>query len=61
MANYRKGYSIHFIKRDAIEKITKTVKPSCPINGMITTDANEYSVDFLNRWHSFGFIKILKK
>lgn len=28
------------------------------VNGMIVTNKNEYSVDFIMRWLEFGFVKI---
>jgi hypothetical protein len=28
------------------------------VNGMIVTDGNEYSVDFIMRWLEFGFVKL---
>jgi hypothetical protein len=54
---FRKGYKIIF-KNNRIETITKSSNDR--INGMIETDANIYSVDFLMRWLDFGFIKIEK-
>lgn len=53
---FRKGYKIVFKNR--VETITKSSNDR--INGMITTDGNNYSVDFLMRWLEFGFIKIEK-
>ena len=53
---FRKGYKIIFKNR--VEKITKSSNDR--VNGMIETDANTYSVDFLTRWLEFGFIKIEK-
>ena len=53
----RKGYKIIF-KNNRIETIIKSSNNR--INGMIETDANTYSVDFLTRWLDFGFIKIEK-
>lgn len=59
--SFRKGYKIHFIKRDEYETITATKNPSDPLTGEVTTDREQYSVDFLQRWQAFGFIKIHKK
>lgn len=56
----KKGYKIHFLKRDEFETITETVKPSSRIYGELKTDKNEYSVDFIHRWREFGFLKIYK-
>ena len=54
---YRKNQIIKFKSRE--EKIIKG--SSDPINGMVVTENETYSVDFLNRQLNFGFIKILKK
>jgi hypothetical protein len=54
---FRKGYKIIF-KNNRIETIIKSSNDR--INGMIETDANTYSVDFLTRWLDLGFIKIEK-
>jgi hypothetical protein len=56
----RKGYKIHFINRDEVETITETLKPSNRLDGELTTDKGEYSVDFIQRWREFGFLKIYK-
>jgi hypothetical protein len=55
----RKGDRIHFLKRDEIEIVEKG--SSDPVMGEIKTDKNEYSMDFISRWESFGFLKILSK
>jgi hypothetical protein len=55
----RKGDRIHFLKRDEIEIVEKG--SSDPVMGEIKTDKNEYSMDFIARWESFGFLKILPK
>lgn len=56
----KKGMVIVFSRKD---KPNETVikGSSDPINGMIVTDANEYSVDFINRWIHFGFCRVFKK
>lgn len=59
MATLRKGKKILFIKRNEIETIVSTKKPNDIYVGEITTDKNLYSVDFLKRWESFGFLKVL--
>lgn len=53
---FRKGYKIIFKNRAEI--ILKSSNDR--VNGMIETDSNSYSVDFLMRWLEFGFIKIEK-
>ena len=53
----RKGDRIHFLKRDEIEVVEKG--SSDPVMGEIKTDKNEYSMDFIARWESFCFLKIL--
>lgn len=55
----KKGDIIHFLKRDEIEIVDKG--SSDPVMGEIKTDKNEYSMDFIARWESFGFLKILPK
>ena len=56
----RKGNRIVFKSNGRTEEIISTKSPSDNINGIIMTDKNEYSVDFLKRWRQFGFIEILK-
>jgi len=51
---YRKGKKLVF--KDRIETIVKASND--PINGMIKTDSNEYSTDFINRWVQFGFVNV---
>lgn len=53
---YRKGYKLVF--KDRVEVITTC--SNNPITGMITTNEREYSTDFINRWISFGFVKLEK-
>jgi hypothetical protein len=55
----RKGDKIHFIQRNETEVIEKGSSDS--VMGEIKTDKNEYSMDFIARWESFGFLKILPK
>jgi hypothetical protein len=57
----RKGYEIHFIKSDRLETITETTKPGSRVHGELKTDEGEYSVDYIQRWREFGFLKIYKK
>ncbi len=52
----RKGQKLVF--KDRVEIIIKA--NNNPIIGMIKTDANEYSYDFISRWLEFGFVKIDK-
>jgi hypothetical protein len=54
---FRKGNKIEFKSRT--ELITKG--SSDRINGMVTTENQTYSVDYLCRQIEFGFIKLLKK
>jgi hypothetical protein len=57
MTELKKGNIIVFSRKDkANETIIKG--SSDPINGMVLTDKQEYSVDFLNRWVHFGFCRI---
>jgi len=56
----RKGYKLHFLSSDRIETIIETVKPSSRREGELTTDKNEYSVDFIQRYRENGFLKIYK-
>ena len=50
-----KGKKLIF--KDRIETITKASND--PINGMVKTDKQEYSTDFINRWLQFGFVKVV--
>ena len=52
----RKGYVLVFKGRE--EVIVKSSNDR--VTGMIVTDANTYSVDFIMRWLEFGFVKIRK-
>jgi len=53
----RNGYQIVFKNRsEMIEKVSNN-----PYTGMIKTDKNEYSTDFILRWLKFGFLIIEKK
>ena len=56
----RKGYKLHFLKSDRVETILTTLKPSSRAEGELTTDKNEYSVDFIQRYRDNGFLKIYK-
>lgn len=49
----KKGDKLKFKNR--IETIIKVSNDK--INGIIITDSNEYSTDFIYRWIGFGFIK----
>jgi hypothetical protein len=55
----RKGDKIHFISRKETETVEKG--SSDVVMGMIKTDKQEYSMDFLRRWNDSGFIEIIKK
>lgn len=50
---------LHFIKDNRIEVIEKGC--SNFVTGMLKTDREEYSCDFILRWLHFGFIKLLDK
>ena len=52
----RKGMKLVFNNR--VEVIIKGSNDR--VNGMIVTDGNEYSVDFIMRWLEFGFVKLEK-
>lgn len=54
--NFRKGNKIKFKSR--IELIMKG--SSDRINGVVTTDSQTYSVDFLCRQIDFGFAELIK-
>lgn len=56
----KKGYKLHFIASDRIETILETVKPSSRAYGELTTDKQEYSVDFIQSYRENGFLKIYK-
>ena len=50
----RKGKKLIF--KDRIETIIKASND--PVNGMVKTDKQEYSIVFINRWLQFGFVKV---
>jgi hypothetical protein len=50
----RKGKKLVF--KDRTETIIKASND--PINGIVITDKQEYSTDFINRWLNFGFVKL---
>ncbi len=52
----KKGLKIVF--KDRVETIEKA--SNNPYTGIVKTDKQEYSTDFINRWISFGFITIEK-
>ena len=54
---FKKGQKLIFKSRtETIVKASNNI-----ISGMIKTDQQEYSVDFINRWLNFGFVKIGEK
>jgi hypothetical protein len=55
----RKGMKLHFPKSGRTEVITKGSSDS--IMGMIMTDKQEYSCDFIHRWLQFGFVELYDK
>lgn len=60
MASLRKGNIIYFKQSNRKETIIKVLHANNPYMGMITTNRDEYSVDFLRRWEKMGFISIEK-
>jgi len=53
----RKGDQLVFKSR-----VETVVKGSTDwVMGMVTTDQQEYSMDFIKRWVDLGFVKIEKK
>lgn len=55
----KKGDKIHFHSRNETEVVEKG--SSNVLTGMVTTDKQEYSMDFIRRWKEFGFLTILPK
>lgn len=56
---FRKGMKLHFISSNRTEVVEKG--SSDPIMGMIKTDREEYSYDFIKRQIRFGFVKAYDK
>lgn len=54
-----KGMKLYFVSSDRTEEIVKGSSNS--VMGMIQTDKQEYSCDFIHRWLNFGFIKLYDK
>ena len=57
--NLKKGMKLHFISSDRNEIIEKG--SSDPNMGIIRTDNQEYSTDFIHRWLYNGFVKLYDK
>lgn len=57
--NLRKGMKILFISSNRTEVIEKGSSSS--ITGMVKTDREEYSCDFIRRQLCFGFAKLYNK
>lgn len=57
--NFKKGMTLHFVKSGRVEVIEKG--SSSPISGMVKTDNQEYSCDFILRWLYNGFVKLYTK
>ena len=55
----KKGDRIHFISRDETEVVEKG--SSNIVMGMVKTNKQEYSMDFIRRWKEFGFLTIIPK
>lgn len=53
----KKGDQLVFKER--VETVTKGSTDW--VMGMVKTDQQEYSMDFIKRWIDFGFVKIQKK
>jgi hypothetical protein len=54
-----KGMRIHFVSADRSEIVEKG--SSCRVTGMVKTDREVYSSDFIHRWLELGFLKIFDK
>jgi hypothetical protein len=54
MSKLKKGKKLVF--KDRTEKIVKASNNR--VTGMVLTDKNEYSTDFICRWLEFGFVKL---
>ncbi len=57
--NLKKGMKLHFVSSNRTEVIEKG--SSDPTMGMIKTDKQEYSSDFIHRWLYNGFVKLEDK
>ena len=55
----RKGHVIVFAEKSRPNE-TVLKASNDPVNGMIVTNAREYSTDFINRWIHFGFCRAFK-
>ncbi len=53
----KKGDTIHFLKNGEKEVIISISR----LKDEVITDAEQYSVDFLQRWYNFGFLTVIKK
>lgn len=53
----KKGDIIHFIKRNEQELILSCSRAKDEVK----TERETYSLDFLQRWYNFEFIKVIKK
>jgi hypothetical protein len=53
---YFNNHTCFNVKKNRKEVILKGSNDR--VNGMIVTDGNEYSVDFIMRWLEFGFVKL---
>jgi hypothetical protein len=57
--NFKKGMKLHFVSSNRTETIEKG--SSNPVMGMIKTDKQEYSCDFIHRWLYNGFVRLYDK
>lgn len=55
----KKGMKLYFPKSNRTEIIIKGSRN--PVMGMITTDCQEYSCDFILTWLNYGFAKLYDK
>lgn len=57
--NLKKGMTLHFVSSNRTEIIEKG--SSDPTMGMIKTNNQEYSCDFIFRWLYNGFVRLYDK
>ncbi len=55
----KRGDKIRFHSRDETEVVEKG--SSNIVMGMVKTNKQEYSMDFIRRWKEFGFLTIIPK
>lgn len=59
----RKGLKLQFPSRKGLANEIETIEKASNdrYNGMVKTDSQEYSTDFIWRWIDFGFVEVLDK